>query len=169
MARDPVLDPDGLERAVERLSGLIPGYGGYGPLHRPLDEDRALRIALFRQLGLIQGRLARALQGSDQATSPRGTEPLRTLRALRDRIHFAPVGPDSLLSRPRVNDAERAEILTRDATLWAAVTELENLAGTLDQASRKGTVAWDLEGVEDLVSVVEEAVEAREAYLRGDA
>jgi len=172
MARDPVLDPEGLERAVERLSDLIPGYGGYGPLHRPQDEDRALRIALFRQLGLIQGRLARALRSAEERLSTpdlaEAQRNLDTLRSLRDRIHFAPSGPSSLLGRPRLEEDLRAGLLTRDAELWAAVTELDTLAGSLDETARRGTGRFDGATVGTLVARVEETLEVRDEFLRGE-
>jgi hypothetical protein len=173
MARDPVLDPDGLERALERLSGLIPGYAGYGSTHSPQEEDRVLRSALSRQLGLIHGRLERALRTSGDRIPPSrlagaGVR-LETLRALRDRLHFAPSGSSSLLAQSRLPDPVRAELLTRDAALWAVVTQLDALAGDLDQAALRGSGGWDGKTLEELLGAVEEALETRDSFLRGES
>jgi hypothetical protein len=172
MARDPVLDPDGLERALERLSGLIPGYAGYGSTHSPQEEDRVLRSALSRQLGLIHGRLERALRTSgdrlpSSVRAGAGTQ-VAALRSLRDRLHFAPAGNTSLLAQSQLPEPIRAELLTCDAALWAAVTQLDALAGDMDQAALRGSGAWDGGAVEELLTAVEEALEIRESFLRGE-
>jgi hypothetical protein len=170
MVREPALDPAGLARALERLTSLIPGYTGYRSLEQLQEEDRVVRGALARQLGMILGRGERALRNSRAGLPGAEAEDARnSLEALgrcRDRIHFAPAGADSFFARSSLSDMDRQTLLALDAALWAALSELEILTGEWDQEAQGGEAAWPGDRLLDALFELEEALDERESFLR---
>lgn len=170
MSRDPVLDPSSLARAAERLASLVPGYSGYKSRERLREEDRAVREAVTRQLGIIMGRLERALKTCIRSLAPSDVEAAdRILRALgrdRDRIRFAPAGYSSLFSRKQIQDQELQNLVAMDAGLWSLLEELDRIAGGWDEDSRDGGTGWPSDQLRDVVIELEEVLDERESYLR---
>ena len=146
MPHDPVLNPSGLARAAERLAQLMPGYTGYKTRERLRDEDRAVREAVVRTLGLTLGRLERALASVIRSLPATDVESadrlLRLVSRQRDRIRFAPVGYASLFARKQIQERELEAVLGLDVQLWAALEELDRQAGVWDESSRRGETAW---------------------------
>lgn len=169
MPREPVLDPGGLARALERLSSLIPGYNGYRSQQSPQEEDRALRDVLARHLAMIVGRGERALRlsGSTLRTeeSTEARKCLEVLNRSRDRVRFAPAGRRSVLAGT-LTDQDRHDLVALDAGVWAVVGELETLTGEWDLAARSGEPGWPGERLVDALFELDEALEERETYLR---
>lgn len=170
MARDPMLDPSGLARAAERLATLVPGYTGYKKRELLREEDRAVREAVVRQLGLILGRLERALRVCIRAMPAKDVEQadgiLRGLSRHRDRIRFAPAGYASLFARKKIQSRELQNLLALDAGMWASLEELDRIAGTWDQESRDGESAWPGSRLRDAMYDLEEVLDERESFLR---
>jgi hypothetical protein len=170
MSRDPVLDPSGLARAAERLASLVPGYNGYKSRERLREEDRAVREAVTRQLGIIMGRLERALQTCIRSLASPDVEAadklLRSLGRDRDRIRFAPAGYSSLFSRKKIQDQELQNLVALDAGLWSVLEELDRIAGAWDEDSRDGGTEWPSNQLRDVVIELEEVLDERESYLR---
>jgi hypothetical protein len=170
MAHDPVLDPSNLARAAERLASLIPGYTGYKERERLREEDRAVRDAVVRQLGLVLGRLERALSSSIRLLSPSEVEEadkvLRGLGRHRDRIRFAPAGYTSLFARRKVQKHELEGLLALDTGLWAALEELDRVAAEWDLATRHGESSWPSANVKQAMQELEDVLDERESYLR---
>lgn len=170
MARDPVMDPSGLARAVERLASVVPGYTGYKKRERLREEDRAVREAVTRQLGIVLGRLERALKHCIRRLAPADVEEadiiFRALGRHRDRIHFAPSGYASIFSRKSIETRELEGLLALDAGLWALVEELDRLAAEWDEESREGSDAWPGHRLHDAVLELEEVIDERESTLR---
>jgi hypothetical protein len=169
MHRDLVSDPGGLARALERLASLIPGYSGYKNGQSSQAEDRTLREALARHLGLIVGRGERALQAASSTLGPEeereAKEALEALSRHRDRVRFAPAGSRSRLAG-ELTEFDRQTLLSLDAVLWAAVGELESLAGEWDQGTGNGELGWPGNPFLDALSELDEALEERESFLR---
>jgi len=170
MARDPVLDPSGLARATERLAALVPGYSGYKAREAAREEDRAIREAVSRGLGLAIGRLERALKRSIRSLPPDAVEEADTvLRALgrhRDRIRFAPGGYASLFSRKAIQESTLEALVTLDASLWASLEALDRAAAAWDEASRQEPSEWPGEAVTRALYALEETLDERESLLR---
>ncbi len=170
MAHEPVLDPSGLARAAQRLASLIPGYSGYKERERLREEDRAVRDAVVRQLGLTLGRMERALAGCIRELAPKEVEAAdRALRGLgrdRDRVRFAPAGYTSLFARRKIEKHELEGLLALDAGLWAALEELDRLAGAWDEEVRNGERRWPGRRLEDAVLELEDVLDERESFLR---
>jgi len=170
MNREPVLDPSGLARAVQRMASIIPGYSGYKDRERLREEDRAVRDAVVRQLGLTLGRLERALGTAVRSLAPADVESadraLRTLGRDRDRIRFAPAGYSSLFARKKIQSHELDGLLALDAQLWAALEALDRAAAAWDEAARQGNGTWPGKEIEDAVRELEEVLDERESTLR---
>lgn len=170
MPHEPVLDPSGLARAVERLAAIIPGYSGYKQRERLRDEDRAVRDAVARQLGLTLGRIERALSVSIRAMDPVNVEEadrvLRGLHRQRDRIHFAPLGYTSLFARKKVQARELETLLALDTQLWAALDGIDRAAAEWDQQARAGDSAWPGRRLLDGLQELEDVLDERESFLR---
>ncbi len=170
MAHDPVLDPSNLARAAERLASLIPGYTGYKERERLREEDRAVRDAVVRQLGLVLGRLERALSASIRLLAPAEVEEadkvLRGLGRHRDRIRFAPAGYSSLFARRKIQKHELEGLLALDTALWASLEELDRVAAEWDLATRHGETSWPAANVKQALQELEDVLDERESYLR---
>ena len=170
MPRQPILDPSGLARATERLSSVVPGYSGYKARERAREEDRALRESVSRQLGIVVGRLERALSCAVRMLPPDDVEQagalLRMLGRHRDRVRFAPAGYASLFSRRKIGLAELEGLISMDAGLWSVLEELDRLAAAWDEGARRGRPEWPREAIRDSVIALEERIEERENYLR---
>jgi hypothetical protein len=164
------MDPSGLARAAERLASLIPGYSGYKSRERLREEDRAVRDAVTRSLGIAMGRMERALTSCIRSLPPSDVEEAdRILRALgrhRDRIRFAPAGYASLFSRRRIQTPELQHLLALDAGLWSVLEELDRVASEWDEGSRNGETEWPGTKLKDTVIELEEVLDERESYLR---
>jgi hypothetical protein len=170
MPQEPVLNPSGLARAVERIASFVPGYSGYKTRERLREEDRALRDAVVRQLGLALGRLERALASSIRdLPSPDVEDADRLLRGLnrqRDRIRFAPTGYASLFARKRIEQHELQGLIALDAQLWAALSALEEAAEIWDTTSRRGTPGWPHENLRETLDEIDDVINERESLLR---
>ncbi len=170
MAHEPVLDPSGLARAAERLATLIPGYSGYKERERLREEDRAVREAVVRSLGITVGRLERALSGCIRALPGKDVESadriLRTLNRTRDRIRFAPTGYASLFARKQIGAHELEGILALDAQLWGALEELDRLAAEWDAGVRSGDTSWPGDALTHVMTEFEDTVDERESLVR---
>lgn len=170
MSREPVLDASGLARAAARLGSLVPGYTGYKNRERLREEDRALRDAISRQLGLVVGRMERALSATIRQLPPKDVEDAdRILRALgrqRDRIRFAPEGYASMFSRKEVGERELEALLSFDAGLWATLDALDGYGAEWDKSSRSGETVWPKDEIKNALFELEDALDEREAYLR---
>jgi len=170
MARDPVLDPSGLARATERLAALVPGYSGYKAREQAREEDRAVREAVSRGLGLAIGRLERALKHSIRTMPPEAVEEadgvLRALGRHRDRIRFAPAGYASLFSRKTIGESTLEALVTLDAGLWSALEALDRAAAAWDEATRQGPSEWPGTAVTQALYALEETLDERESLLR---
>jgi hypothetical protein len=170
MARDPILDPSGLARAAERLLAVAPGYSGYKTRERLREEDRAIREAVARQLGLVIGRLERALAASIRSLPTEDVEAasrvVRNLGRQRDRIRFAPAGYSSLFSRRQIGRDTLEGLKALDAGVWAVLEALDRIAGTWDEEARRGRFAWPGSEVKNAVLELEDALDERESLLR---
>jgi hypothetical protein len=170
MNREPVLDPSGLARAAARIASIIPGYSGYKDRERLREEDRAVRDAVVRQLGLTMGRLERALSATIRSLASAEVEAadraLRTLSRDRDRIRFAPAGYSSLFARKKIQDNELNGLLALDAQLWAVLEALDRAAGEWDEATRRGEGGWPGREIDDAVRELEDVLDQRESTLR---
>jgi hypothetical protein len=170
MARDPALDPSGLARATERLANLIPGYSGYKERERLREEDRAVRASIARNLGIVMGRMERALKQVARNLPPgeleEADEILRALGRHRDRIRFAPGGYASLFARNGIDAPELDGLVTLDAGLYAVLEELDRLAGGWDQDSRNGDPGWPGKELTEALFELERVLDERESFLR---
>lgn len=170
MARDPVLDPSGLARATERLAALVPGYSGYKTRERLREEDRAVREAVSRGLGLAAGRLERALKRCIRSLPPDAVEEadavLRALGRHRDRIRFAPEGYASLFARKEIGESTLEALVTLDAGLWGALEALDRAAAAWDEAAKSGEAVWPADAVTEPLYALEEQLDERESLLR---
>ena len=170
MARHPVLDPSGLARAAERLSTVAPGYGGYRSAERRLHDDRSIRRAASRQLGMSLGRLDRARKSAGSELLPDENRALQklilSLARHRDRIQFAPQGDATMLSREELGDSDLDGLVSLDAGLWAALEALDRLAGIWDQESRRPGGAWPGQDLFNVFCELEEVLDERESFLR---
>lgn len=170
MPHEPVLDPSGLARAVERLAAIVPGYSGYKQRERLREEDRAVRDAVVRQLGLSLGRLERALSTSIRALPPESVEEadraMRGLHRQRDRIHFAPLGYSSLFARKKIQARELETLLSMDSQLWAALEALDRVAAEWDERARAGDSAWPGREILNALRELEDVLDQRESFLR---
>jgi hypothetical protein len=170
MNREPVLDPSGLARAAQRMASIIPGYSGYKNRERLREEDRAVRDAVVRQLGLTLGRLERALGATVRSLEPAEVEAAdQALRALgrdRDRIRFAPAGYASLFARKKIQSHELDGLLALDAQLWAALEALDRAAGEWDDAAGRGEGKWPGREIEAAIRELEDVLDERESTLR---
>ena len=170
MPRQPILDPSRLARATERLCSLVPGYSGYKSRERAREEDRTLRETVSRQLGVIVGRMERALSYSIRDLPPEDVEQagalLRVIGRHRDRVRFAPAGYTSLFARKKIQLAEIESLVALDAGLWSGLEEMDRLAAAWDEGARRGRPEWPREAIRDAVISLEERIEERENYLR---
>jgi hypothetical protein len=170
MSRDPILDPSGAARALERLLGVVPGYTGYKARERLREEDRAIREAVARQLGVVVGRLERALALSVRALPAHDVEAAsRALRALgrqRDRIRFAPAGYSSLFSRRQIRREDLDTLRVLDGSAWVVLEALDRIAATWDEEARRSRHAWPGEDVDRAVAELEDLLDERESLLR---
>jgi hypothetical protein len=170
MARHPVLDPSGLARVASRLGSLIPGFAAYSEPTRLQEDDRALRKAVADQIGMVLGRLQRGLSRMEDRLSDLEVADAEHLAALlarhRDRIHFAPAGGAARLEQHRLEDLETAGLLSLDAGLWATLEELDDLIGSWELETRKGSGDWPGSALTDVVAELEAVLDERESFLR---
>ncbi len=170
MAHEPVLDPSGLARAAQRLGTIIPGYSGYRDREKLREEDRALRDAVVRQLGLTLGRMERALSVCIRALPPSEVEAadqaLRALSRERDRVRFAPAGYTSLFARKKIQSQQLEGLLSLDAGLWAALEELDRAATDWDHEVKSDLTTWPAQKITDALTELEDVLDERESFLR---
>ena len=167
MARNSGLDPAGLARARERLAALIPGYAAYGG-GRWIEDDRVVREAVARQLGVVIGRFGRAIETKAQDLPAIDLDEIgaviSALKRFRDRVHFSPAGSESLLGRGDVTERELEILVTLDAALWATLSEIENQAGELDRP-RGSSELWSGDTLREAIFELQEAIADRESFL----
>lgn len=170
MARHPVLDPSGLARVASRLGSLIPGFTAYSEPTRLEEDDRALRKAVADHLGLLLGRLERSRSRSRDRLAVEDFVDAEHVAAVlsrhRDRIHFAPAGGAARLAQHRLEDLESAGLLSLDAGLWAVLEELDDIIGSWELETRRGTGTWPGDALDAAVSELEAVLDERESFLR---
>lgn len=157
-------------RTGARLAALIPGYTGYKKREHAREEDRSVREAVARQLGLVQARFERSLSKVIRELAPKEVETadkaIRSLSRQRDRVRFAPEGYASLFSRSEVGEADLESLYGYDTELWDVVESLDEAAQVWEQAIVQGERAWPGETFAPLVHTLEDALDRRESFLR---
>ena len=125
---------------------------------------------MARRLGIVVGRLERALSLCIRELPANHVEDadraLRALKQQRDRIRFAPAGYSSLFARKKIQTLELESLLSLDASLWAALEELDQVAAGWEERVKKGEMNWPGDEVKAVVFELEDTLDDRESFLR---
>lgn len=147
----------GAREALERLTGVIPGYKGYKEKELRREADKLLRMHLARRFEEQRGRLtgvqSRLVEAGELKAVVALERAMIRLQLLIDRLKTAAYGHAGLFDAVKVKQEELDALYDYDYVLAAGVDRLSEKIDSLAAATAAEVIAA---AGEDLVSVLEE-------------
>ncbi len=140
--------------ALEKLTDIIPGWGGYQERQTRRKADQLLRQTLAeklagqrRNLDVVQKDLIN--HGKIDLVDDVGSA-VTQLQTFIDRVRTASYGYSGLFDAAKVNEAELEQMYNFDAALFEYVDRLDAASGRLREAIPSG------EGLAEIVRIVQD-------------
>ena len=140
--------------ALEKLTGFIPGWGGYQERQTRRKADQLLRQTLAEKLAGQRQRLDVAQKdlinhGKMDLLDDVGSA-VTQLQTFIDRVRLASYGYSGLFDAAKINEAELEQMYNFDAALFAYVERLDAANDRLRQAIPSG------EGLVETIRIVQD-------------
>jgi len=140
--------------ALEKLTDIIPGWGGYQERQSRRHADKVLRQTLAEKLANQRKRLETAQkdlvnQGKIDLVDDLGSA-VTQLQTFIDRVRFASYGYAGLFDAVKIREAELAQIYSFDAALFDYVDRLDTANDRLREA-----IETD-QGIEETIRIMQD-------------
>ncbi len=162
----------GDERLLEKISRVIPGYGGYKEKELRREADKLQRTYIAKRLSDAKSSL--------ESANSRMTEKLfmdavgfsdrlvRRMEKLADKVRFASYGYGGFFDMVKVREDELDKLYSFDASLLEDVDRIKAKVGELEASlDTQARAKQKLEELESLLAEVDRKIAGRDDLIRG--